>query len=138
MSKGGAMGPRRVDDVVSERVDRELLVYRHQTGETHALNEAAAVAFEMCDGVNSRAAMAAEIARRCGLPADEGIVDLALTDLQEAGLIVTDDRERTGVTRRSLIRRLSLAAIAVAMLPVVETITMTSAEAQAPIPVCHL
>ena len=131
------MRPQRVDDVVSERVEKELLVYRQGTGETHALNEAAAVVFGLCDGANSRAEMATEIARRCGLPADEAIVDLALADLQEAGLIVTEEGDRPAVTRRSLIRRLSLTAIAVAMLPVVETITMTSAEAQAPIPVCH-
>lgn len=131
------MEPRRVDDLMAERVSTELLVYRAQTGETHALNEAAAVVFELCDGATSRGTMAAEVARRCGLPADESIVDLALTDLEEAGLIVAGDGDRATVTRRALIRRLSLTAIAVATLPVVETITLTSAEAQAPAPVCH-
>jgi hypothetical protein len=94
------------------------------------------VVFELCDGATSRGTMATEVARRCGLPADESIVDLALTDLEEAGLIAAVEGDRPAVTRRALIRRLSLTAIAVATLPVVETITMTSAEAQAPAPVC--
>jgi hypothetical protein len=132
------MGPRRVDDLVCERVEKELLVYRHPTGETHALNEAAAIVFELCDGTNSRATMAPEVARRCGLPPDEAIVDLALADLEEAGLIVAGDDDRPTVTRRALVRRLGLTAIAIAMLPVVETVMMTSAEAQGPIPVCVL
>jgi PqqD family protein of HPr-rel-A system len=126
------MEPRRVDDLTCERVERELLVYSPLTGETHALNESAAVVFELCDGTISRAAMAAEVARRCGLPPDDAIVDLALADLEEAGLIVADDGERPAITRRSLIRRLGLTAIAAAVLPVVETIMMPSAEAQAP------
>jgi len=126
------MGPRRVDGLVSERVEKELLVYRQLTGETHALNEAAAVVFDLCDGAHTRTAIAAEVALRCGLPADEGIVDLALADLREAGLIAAADDDRPGVTRRSLIRRLSLTAIAVAMLPVVETILMKSAASAAP------
>src|SRR5262245_31653581 len=67
--------------------------------------------------------MAAEIQRRTGLPADEEIVDLALAELVDAGLVVLDDPEpRSTVTRRSLIRRLSLSAAAMMMLPVVETI----------------
>jgi PqqD family protein of HPr-rel-A system len=126
------MGPRRVDDLTCEHVQGELLVYDHRTGETHALNEAAGAVFELCDGTTSRAAMAAELARRCGLPSDEAIVDLALADLEEAGLVVAPEGARQAVTRRALVRRLGLTAIVAAMLPVVETILMTSAEAQAP------
>jgi PqqD family protein of HPr-rel-A system len=127
------MGPRRVDDLVCERVEKELLVYRQATGETHALNEAAAAVLELCDGTHSRATMAVEVGRRCGLPPDEAIVDLALADLEEAGLVAAGDGDRPAVTRRSLVRRLGLTALAVAMLPVVETIVMTSAEAQGPV-----
>jgi PqqD family protein of HPr-rel-A system len=130
------MGPRRVDDLVCERVQDELLVYRHPTGETHALNETAAIVFELCDGATSRASMAAEVARRSGLPEDEAIVDLALADLEEAGLVVASEGDRQPVTRRALVRRLGLTAIAIAILPAVETILMTSAEAQGPSFIC--
>jgi hypothetical protein len=89
------MGPRRVDDLVCERVEKELLVYRHPTGETHALNEAAAVVFELCDGTHPRATMAAEVSRRCGLPPDEAIVDLALADLEETIMMTSAEAQPT-------------------------------------------
>jgi hypothetical protein len=83
-----------------------------------------------------REAMAAEVARRTGLPVDEGVVDLALADLVEAGLVVLDDEAPAAITRRGLIRRLALPAAAMAMLPVVETVLMPSpASAQSgPVP----
>ena len=133
------MGWRRVEGLVFERVNRELLVYSPKTGESHALNEPAAIVFEHCEEPDFRGAMATEIARRCGLPPDEAIVDLALADLTEAGLVETDDAAAPpAVTRRELVRRLALTAIATAMLPVVETVIMPTAAAAAPVklPVC--
>src|SRR5262245_30673541 len=128
------MGARQVEGLRHERVGGELLVYSPETAETHALNETAAIVFELCAGTNSREEMAAEIARRCGLPADEAIVDLALADLVEAGLVVADDGTPLPVTRRALIRRLGLTAIAAALLPFVETIAMPSVAAATPTP----
>jgi hypothetical protein len=62
---------RRVEGLVLERVEGELLVLRQSTHEVHALNETAALVFELCDGTTTRTAMAAEVARRTGLPTDE-------------------------------------------------------------------
>lgn len=118
------MGARQVEGLLIERVDGEVLVVRESSNEAHALNEAAAIVFELCDGAMSRAAIAAEVARRTGLPADESVVDLALAELVEAGLVVLDDEAAPAITRRSLIRRLALPAAAMAMLPVVETVLM--------------
>ena len=77
--------------------------------------------------------MAAEIRLRTGLPADEEIVDLALAELIDAGLVVIEDPEpRSTITRRSLIRRLALTSVAARrMLPVVETILVPPVEAGA-------
>jgi hypothetical protein len=69
--------------------------------------------------------MAAAIQQRTGLPADDGVVDLALTELAEAGLITLDD-DAPRMTRRSLIRRLTLPAAAAALLPIVETVLLPS------------
>ena len=126
------MGARRTEGLLVERVEGELLVARTATNEGHALNETAAIVFESCDGVTSRAAIAAEVARRTGLPVDEGIVDLALTELREAGLVELDQEADPGVTRRSVVRRLALPVAAAALLPVVETILLPSSAAAAP------
>jgi len=130
------MSAKRVEGLLIERVDGEVLVVKESSHEAHALNEAAAVVFDLCDGSMSHAAMAAEVARRTGLPADESVVALALADLVEAGLVVLDDEETPVITRRSLIRGLALPAAAIAMLPVVETVLMPTpaAGASAPMP----
>ena len=118
------MTARRVDGLLVERSGDELLVHRESTDEAHALNETAAIVFDLCDGATSQVDMAAEVARRTGLPADENIVDLALAELVDAGLVVIEDRRRPDISRRSLIRALALPVAAVALLPVVETVLM--------------
>ena len=115
---------KRVEGLLIERPAGELLVLKRATNEAHALNETAAIVFDLCDGTTSRAAMVTEVARRTGLPADESIVDLALTELADAGLIVLEDTGRPGLSRRALIRKLALPVAGIAMLPVVETILM--------------
>jgi choline dehydrogenase len=122
---------RRVE-VQFERVADEILAVKPATLEAHALNQSAAAVFDLCDGKASNSEMAAEIQRRIGLPADEEIVELALAELVDAGLVVVNDPEPPStISRRSLVRRLSLSAAAVMMLPVVETILVPPAASQA-------
>jgi len=124
---------RRVEGVHLEHAADEILVMKAATLEAHALNQSAAAVYELCDGQASKSQMAAEIRRRTGLPADEEIVDLALAELVDAGLVVLDDPEpQSTITRRSLIRRLALTSVvARRMLPVVETILVPPVEAGA-------
>ena len=125
------MAAKRVGGVHIERAANEILAVKTATSEAHALNQSAAVIFDLCDGTVSKSKMAARLQRRTGLPADEEIVDLALAELADAGLVVLDSREQLAtVTRRSLIRRFALSAAAVAMLPIVETILVPPASAQ--------
>ena len=125
------MGMKRVEGLLVERAAGEVLVMKTGTEEAHALNPAAGVVFDLCDGTTSKEEMALEIERRVGLPADIGIVDLALAELIDAGLIGAEPTEPVpNFTRRSLLRRLALPATAVAMLPIVETIMVPQASAQ--------
>jgi len=125
------MPARRVEGLQFERVADEILAVKPDTLEAHALNQSAAAVFDLCDGKASKSDIAAEIQRRTGLPADEEIVELALAELVDAGLVVVDEPEPPfTISRRSLVRRLSLSAAAVMMLPVVETILVPPAAAQ--------
>ena len=122
---------RRVERVQIERAADEILALKEGSLEAHAINQSAATVYELCDGNTSKSEMAAEIHRRTGLPADEEIVDLALSELAETGLVTLDDSEsRPAVTRRALIRRLSLSSALALMLPLVETVVVPPAEAQ--------
>ena len=128
------MTVRRLEGVHLEHAADEILALNAATSEVHALNQSAAAVYELCDGTASKAQMAAEIRRRTSLPADEAIVDLALAELIDAGLVVREDPEPLStVTRRSLIRRLAQTSVeATRMLPVVETILLPAVEVQLP------
>jgi hypothetical protein len=126
---------RRSDIRVESWVTGEglgLLVYDPLTGGGHVLDPATAAVFELCDGLASREQMADAIAESTGLPTDVGIVDLALVELAEAGLL--SERASSGVvSRRVVIGRLALGAAAVALLPaVVSVIEVGQAAASTP------
>jgi Coenzyme PQQ synthesis protein D (PqqD) len=130
------MAARRVEGVEIERAADEILALKEGSLEAHALNQSAAAVYDLCDGNTSKFEMAAEIHRRTGLPIDEEIVDLALSELVETGLVMLDGPESHSVgTRRALIRRLALSSTLALMLPVVETVVVPAvAEAQSPTP----
>jgi hypothetical protein len=130
------MAARRVEGVQIERTADEILALKEGSLEAHAINLSAAAVYDLCDGKTSKSEMAAEIHRRTGLPADEEIVDLALSELVETGLVTLDDSESPSAgTRRALIRRLALSSTLAMMLPVVETVVVPSeVAAQSPTP----
>ncbi len=120
----------RIDDVIIERCGSEMVVFVPATNEAHSLNRTASLIFDLCDGVTTPAQMVAAL-QDAGLPADTSIVNLALAELAEASLVVVgDQRQQIGVSRRTVIRRLGLSATAIALLPVVETILVQPAAAQ--------
>src|SRR5262249_11544949 len=122
----GPMGAKRVEGLLIERLDGEILVVKEASHEAHALNETASIVFDLCDGSTSRASMAAEVARRTGLPVDESVLELGLAGVVEAGLVPRGDEESPSITRRALMRRLALPAAAMALLPIVETVLVPS------------
>jgi hypothetical protein len=127
------MVARRIEGVQIERTADEILALKEGSLEAHAINQSAAAVYELCDGKTSKSEMAAEIHRRTGLPADEEIVDMALSELVETGLVMLDDQESPSAgTRRALIRRLALSSTLALMLPVVETVVVPPAEAATP------
>jgi len=124
------MNPKRVEGLLFERIDQELIVFDPVRGEGHALNEAAAALFDLCDGQTSRAAMATALAERFSLPENEDIVELALCELRDAGLAIDDGISTSAINRRSVIRKLGLSMMAASILPLVETIVVRPALAQ--------
>jgi hypothetical protein len=128
------MSVKRVDGLLAQRIDNEFLVFNKATGEGHALNETAAAVFDLCDGETSRASMVTAISQRFALPGDPDIVELALSELRDAGLIAGDEEQPAPITRRSIIRKLGLSVVAAAALPLVETMVARPAHAQGSIP----
>ncbi len=125
------MFPERRIDLILQCLDDELLVYDPRDHRVHCLNATARAVWEHCDGRTPVEAIAREVARELGAPADPDLADLALARLAEAGLLAGPlPAGRHRVSRREASRRLLAAGVASALLPVVQSILApTAAEA---------
>lgn len=129
MGHSGARGPRaRHDDVIVERLDRELLVYDRRTDEVHQLQRLAAVVFELADGKRDLAEIATQASGLLGEPISRASAEEAQDQLARCDLIEQAD----GFSRRAAVRKLALAgAGAVVAVPLIKSIAVpTPAGAQ--------
>ena len=103
----------REDGLVSHATSDELLVYDLKRHKAHCLNRSAALVWKHCDGQTTIKEMARRMEKELNSPVDEEVIWLALERLGKAHLL----KERavragspTGLSRREVIRKLSLAA----------------------------
>lgn len=113
MPKSAAFPLARSERLLTSEVDGELVVYDRDTDEAHLLSGSLATVWGLCDGFRSVEAIAAAI----GVPGrDEavGVVELALEELQAAGLLQTPATPvDTGLSRRALLVKMGIAGAAV-------------------------
>jgi len=117
----------RTEQLIVKEVDDEVLVYDLKTDQAHCLNKTAARVWEYCDGRNSLADIRTALVADSGALVDEGLVWLALDQLQQYNLLAEAPSAPpafAGMTRRQLVRTLGVAAIA---LPVVVSIVSPTA-----------
>ena len=131
------MPARRTEGPYLERVGDELLVYDDTTDTAHALNEAAAAVYEMCDGDTSVEAMVAGLESRNLGPVDSDVVWIALIELADKGLVELDEQPANSPSRRDLLKRLTAGAAVAAVIPVVESIAAPSVAAASSRPPGH-
>jgi|ERR1051325_8714007 hypothetical protein len=112
----------RHEKLIVKELPDETLVYDLLNDKAHCLNDTAGKIWKNCDGLNSVAEISAMLAEEAGAPVDEGMVWLALDQLEKFKLlekVPTAPPVFAGMSRRSLMRTLGMAAIA---LPVVVSI----------------
>ena len=112
----------RTEGLIIKELEGEIAVYDERDHRAHELNAAAAAVWKNCDGETPIDEIAEAVAADSELPADEGIVRMALDQLSRAGLLEQGGQDAGTVSRRQLIQRLSLAGAAALLLPAVTTI----------------
>lgn len=123
---------KRREGLVVRELPDEVLIYDLERHEAHCLNSAAAFVFKQCDGRTTVREIAARLPGALELPADEGLVWMALDRLGKAHLLEgrVAPTDGTRFSRRMLLRRLGIGAAA--LLPLVSSIVApTPAEAAA-------
>lgn len=117
----------RKERMVTQMLGDELLVYDLDRNQVHCLNRVAAYVWHQCDGARTASEIARASHRELGLPADEGIVWLALKQLNRANLLVEPIDRPLQVrmeSRRQLLKRIGHVAVG---LPLVATILAPTA-----------
>jgi hypothetical protein len=107
----------------------ETLVFDHARNKAHCLDRTVALVWQHADGRMSVAEMAALLAHKLGIPAEEAVVELALEQLCKRHLLEEPIEPLTGLarlSRRDVLKKLAVAAVA---MPLVMTITAPSARA---------
>ena len=106
------MPKARKDRLIIKELPDETLVYDLDTDKAHCLNETAAAVWKNCDGENSVAEINSALSKGSGVALDEGVVWLALDQLEKFKLleaIPPVPAVLAGMSRRELMRRLGIA-----------------------------
>ncbi len=120
------MNPKaRIDDLLVNEMEDELLMYTLDDDRAHGLNPVAALVFKACDGSNTVPEIAQALHEALDVPRNETLALTALTldRLTEAGLL-EPGYAGAEPTRRELLTRLRrLAAASAALMPAVWSLT---------------
>ncbi len=116
--------------LIVEKVCDELVIFNQERNEANALNAAATVVFELCNGTNEVDDMVQAMKANDILPATDDAVLLILGELEDAHLVEIVERPQEKTGRRDILKRVGAGAMAAVLLPVITTITAPEAMAQ--------
>jgi len=121
----------RQEQLIVKELPDELLIYDLKHHQAHCLNETAALVWKNCDGRKTVDQLRELMEDNAGSPVPEEMVWLALDQLETFKLLdeaALKPAQFAGMTRRDMVRRVGIAAIA---LPVILSIVAPTAQAQA-------
>lgn len=121
----------RRTNIFSENLPNEMVLYNKQTQQVHCLNRSAAFVWENADGTRSIDELALLFERELNVPAGRDLVLVALDQLAKADLLErkTEVAGEEVTSRRAVAKRLAMAGMSAAMLPVIASMTAPSASA---------
>lgn len=113
----------RHDDIVTESLGAETIVYDKMSHRAHSLNQTVALVWASANGERSVDQIAEILHRDLGLPTDRDVVLMALQELSEAGLLEKPvETANNLMSRRQLARKLAMVGASAAVVPLVATV----------------
>jgi hypothetical protein len=132
MNRNDQLAPRaRKNRLIVKELANEVLIYDENNHQAHCLNETSALVWKSCDGRTSVPRMARRLEKETGVAVPEETIWLALKQLGASRLLdmfPTQQAFLPQVSRRTVMRAIGIAAIA---LPIITTITNPTAAAAA-------
>lgn len=105
---------KRSTDVVTQEVDKEVLIYDLGNHNAYCLNETSALIYQMCDGDLSVSDITKKLSVQLRQPVSEDLVWLALDQLEKDHLLEPGHEIGSrfdGPSRRDVIRQIGLASV---------------------------
>jgi hypothetical protein len=119
----------RKEGLLVQELPDEVLVYDLERHKAHCLNPTAALVWKHCDGRTTVSEMVQLLEKSLETSVDEDVVWCALNQLEKDHLLGDKVAWPVGmerISRRTLIRRVGMAAV---LLPLITTITAPTAQA---------
>ncbi len=120
----------RINNMVIQESDDELLIYDLEKNKASCLNQTSASVWQNCNGNNSVADISRELRIKLDITVSDEVVWLALDGLKRDNLLENGDEFEinfNGLNRRQLIKKVGLASMIA--LPVISSIVAPSAAA---------
>jgi hypothetical protein len=112
----------RSEGLVVQELDGELLVYDVTADKAHSLNATSAAVWKACDGASTVEDLSVRFDAEAGANHGEGVVLLALEQLQDNGLLQESIELGASFSRRDLVRRIGLTSMVA--LPFIASLAM--------------
>lgn len=101
----------RKDDIITQEMPNETLVYDLKTHKAHCLNKTAALVWNRCDGNSTIEEITERLANELNSPIDISIVLLSIESLSAAGLLEESLAiETKDINRRQMMRKATIGA----------------------------
>jgi Coenzyme PQQ synthesis protein D (PqqD) len=133
LQEGGLMNlpKRRRDDVLSTRLDDDVVVYDPDSKQAHSLNRLAVAVWNYADGSKTIDDLQRLASHELGTSIDKAAVELALRKLEEANLLTEKPGVTSAVTRRQMLKKAGQLGAGAVMTPLVASTLVPMAAAAA-------
>jgi len=115
----------RVENLVVQELQDEVLIYDLVTNQAHCLNASAAFVWKNCDGHTSHDQIVSAFAANWSCDSPRDLVEHAIEQLHESHLIQSPQITSRSSSRRQLLKNLGLASAAA--LPLVQSLVAPKA-----------
>jgi hypothetical protein len=112
----------RIEELVTQEINGELLVYDVRTNKAHQLTETAAFVWKNCDGTKSIEDIRKITAEHFKADINQDFILLALHQLAKNDLLKNDVKGMPEISRREVIKRIGLATMIA--LPIVASLSV--------------
>jgi hypothetical protein len=110
---------KRSRDLLSTKLEDEVVIYDPQTKQAHSLNRLAVAVWNNADGSRTVEDLQRLASEETGVAIDAAAVMLALRRLDKAGLLTADLESRKELTRRQVLRKAGQLGAAAMVTPLV-------------------